>query len=539
MANAQEEARSVDHLQTEARGFYVLWGEHARDADQLLALPFVRGGQVVVQWGEIEPASGQYDFTKLDAQLQAIATHKVWTTVQVNGNVKPAWLFDTVPSVPQKIDIQVRDPRGTLLFWAPSFQKAHLAMIAAVADHLRASPYRDRLLGVRLNFNAVGTEKTGVPAELRAPEHWTAPPGAPHEGIPPYTNAVRDAYEAQVIEAYRKGFADWLTVFVRNNIEDAVAQGFKADFQAGRLGLFHTSSEAEPRSSHTENQYGKFYDFCRTGRTVGYAEPWASAWGEHGGKDDARWCSPAQWIYWTLLLNLDCGVSFIGEYYTNLHYAFTGEHGAEHAGVDGTGPREFRAAYAWGADYVGRHNRPAESPGAWVAFRENHVVKADNGDAAPERRLARFTGDYDWLMQRLPDGSQGVGPVGPAEQRFGAFARLYAPGQSARLQLDPAFRQTLEGTAFLRVTYFDAPGDGPAGSVSLAADSGTERLGDLPAQGSGRWQTADFPLSATALREAPDAWQVQVTAGDRPLTLHMVELRRAAPADAPLPQIHP
>ena len=101
------------------------------------------------------------------------------------------------------------------------------------------------------------------------------------------------------------------------------------------------------------------------------------------------------------------------------------------------------AAYEWGADYVGLHNRPTESPGAWVAFRGNERVKAANPRVAESNRgLKRFTGDYTFLAERVDgDGSVGVGPVGPADQRFGAFARHATPLHATHFSQDrPHFR---------------------------------------------------------------------------------------------------
>ncbi len=319
--------RTVDRLQREARGFYLLWAAGRPGEEDILKLPFIRGSQIVVQWGELETGPGNYDFSKVDAALARTAAANLWTTLQINGNVKPAWLFSEVPSSPVQFDEQVRNQEGTLMFWHPRFRQAHLEMLAAFAAHLRGRPEHGRLLGLRLNFNPIGTEHFNFPERYREPAAWTMPAGVDPETLAAFTPEVQEAYQDEVVNAYERHFADWTTVFVRNNLSDALRERYAAQFRAGRLAFFHTSAEVEPRAAGTERQYGAFYDFCRSGATVGYAEPWASAWGEHGGIFDPRWCSPAQWNYWTLLLNLHCGVSFIGEYYVNLHFAVTGRHG--------------------------------------------------------------------------------------------------------------------------------------------------------------------------------------------------------------------
>lgn len=506
-------------LQTEARGFYLLWGQGRPDAEQILALPFIRGGQIVVQWGEVEPAPGRYDFSAIEAGLERLAQAGKWTTLQVNGNVKPAWLFEQVPHVPERLSEQVRDKAGTLMFWHPRFQDAHLAMLTALARRLQASPHRAKLLGLRLNFNAVGTEHFRVPAELAAPDKWIVPPGVERTALTAFTPAGQEAYIERVVAAYERLFADWATVFVRSHISDELRAKYADQFARGRLAFFDTSAEAEPRSSGLEREYAVFHDFCRPGKTVGYTEPWASAWGEHGGIIDSRWCSPAQWNYWTLLLNLHCGVSFIGEYYVNLRFAISGRHDRD-APVDpnSDGPREFMSAYEWGGRYVGRHNRPHESPGAWVAFRDNTLVKAVN-PRVPEahRQLTRFTGDYTWLAERVgDDGSVGATLVGPAEQRYGAFARKYPPGAAARIRLDGEFVHSLEGDVTVRV-------------VALGAGAATLKIGprvfDLEPSPE-RWRVAEFRTTAGVLRGAPRDAQIEVRAGERELFLHLVEVQR-------------
>lgn len=510
--------REVDRLQTEARGFYLLWSQNKPDEDEILALPFMRGGQVVLQWADVEPAPGRYDFSKVDAGLARFAARRQRATLQINGNLKPAWLFAEVPSVAEKLNVQVRDAQGTLMFWHPRYQEAHLGMLAALARHLQASPHRGALLGLRLNFNAIGTEHLHVPPQLVAAERWQAPAGVDGSSAGAFDQATHQAYVDRVVTAYDQAFADWTTVFVRNNLPEELRARFADRFTRGRLAWFHTSSEAEPRSASTERQYATFQEYCRTGKTVGYAEPWASAWGEHGGGPDPRWCSPAQWNYWTLLLNLHSGVSFIGEYHSNLRFAVSGQHGQDApVSPDSAGPREFMAAYEWGAEYVGRHNRPAESPGAWVAFRENTVAKAANSrvsDAA--RKLTRFTGDYTWLAERLDgDGSTGVGPVGPAEHRFGAFARRYAPGSTARIQIDPEFRRTLKGDVLVRVT-------------AMGQGSAVIRIG--PMQRSFQPRTKEWTVETVriAASELPAAGEptIEVRAENGELILHMLEVRR-------------
>ncbi len=526
LASAGAAERVVDRLQTEARGIHLLWADGKPDETEILKQPFVHGGQVVVQWADIEPQPGKFDFAPLDRKLAFLEGMGKWATVQVNGNLKPGWLFDAVPSVPLKFHQQVQDERGTLMFWHPRFIEAHLAMLRSLAGHLRASPFRSRLLGIRMNFNAVGTEQLHVPDAYRNPGAWKIPSGVSVAGVPVYSESVQQRYVTQTVETYKEEFSKWAVVFVRNLVDGDVLARIAPDLREGRLALFHTSSEVEPRTALTERRYGMFYDFARSGETVAYAEPWASAWGEHGGKNDVRWCSPCQWNYWTLLFNLHCGVSFIGEYYINLHFARTAEHPRRLK--DTVQPRkqaeEFLEAYRWADSYAGRHNRPLETPGAWVAFRQNSEIKAKNSIGPRDGwALSRFAGDYNFLMERLEgDGSVGVGPIGPPEQRYGAFARKLPAGHEIRLKLNPEFRRVLsanDGT--LRVIYLD-----DARRPDAAVCVGEHVVGDLSFAGSGRWELAEIPVGRAMWADAGDAWQIAIRSGSASLTLHLAEMRR-------------
>ncbi len=70
------------------RGLHAIWA-----TSDLLDLPYITGGQVVVQWGDLEPVEGRYDFAPLEAALQGLGDRPA--TLQVllrNGtmqNVKP------------------------------------------------------------------------------------------------------------------------------------------------------------------------------------------------------------------------------------------------------------------------------------------------------------------------------------------------------------------------------------------------------------------------------------------------------------------
>ncbi len=477
-------AASADPPPHPLRGLYAIWAN-----PKLLDLPFVEGGQVMVQWQDLEPAEGQYDFSRLDAKLKSLHARNKPATVQVNGNRKPTYLFAKVPYCRQRISAQVSDQRGALQYWHPAHMRAYINFLAAYGKHLKESPYRASILGVRLNFNGLGTEHLWIKKDQRDLRMWIVPPGvAPG---PYWTPALAEAYKLAVIKAFMKNFRPEIRVFVRNNISRDLDddRGLAEQFKTGKLCLFHTSSEVQPRSKGVERQYLMFLKYCRPGKTLGYAESWTDAGGRHGDKLDRRWCSPCQWNYWRVLVDLNCGVSFIGCYGSDLARA---------------GDPEFRAAFQFAAKYAGCHASPSVAPGAWVALREGDYLK----------------GDYTFLMQRFSgDASVAFKNAGPADQRYGAWARKLPPGKTMRFALNDAFAQSLAGKrATVRIVWLPTKD-----TVWQVACSG--RTFTAPPSASGRWQVTEFVLPQAAFsRDSHGAHLTLVAKTD--VILHMVGIER-------------
>jgi hypothetical protein len=71
-------------------------------------------------------------------------------------------------------------------------------------------------------------------------------------------------------------------VFFRNSTRPEDIKDYDSLIKRDRVDWFHTSTEAEPRSAFEECKCRRFYEDRRSGKAAGYAEPWASAWGDHG-----------------------------------------------------------------------------------------------------------------------------------------------------------------------------------------------------------------------------------------------------------------
>lgn len=503
----------ADAAPVENRGLYALW--YNNDLS-VMEVPFITGGQIVCQWKDVEPEKGQYDFSVIEQQLSGLNRLGRKTTLQINGNQKPDWLFNEVPYTSERLSTQVKDPKGTLMYWHPVHQNAYTEMLKQFAVFIRRCPDRDALIGMRLNFNPIGTEHLQVPDKYTSPDVWTVPDGVdPGE---PFTDKINLEYQDAVVTTYVDYISPLIKVFVRNGVKSEIEQRYREMFESGNLGWFHTSSEAEPRSTGTEFRYMRFYNDCRSGKTVGFAEPWASAWGDHGGKEDHRPFSPPQWNYWRLLIDLHCGISYIGIYKNDLNVAVLGQYTLNNRydeKKDQLGyQQEFQEAFEFAAKYVGYHVAPEESPGAWVAFRETHEIMADNGQGKSQRQLHHFTGDYSFLMERQPDKTFGVHNVGPETQRYGAWARRLPAGEQLTVTANPDFIDSLND-ATANITYLDEAGSaGREFEVTLGSGNQKVRL-----KGTGQWKTAQFAAKGRRLQT------LTITARDD-LYLHMVEICR-------------
>lgn len=469
-------------------GLYGVWIREDTRARIEELLPYLRGGQAVEDWSRVERSAGEYDFAALDSALAAQAARGRFATIQINASNHPAYMYERIPVI-GKFEAGPRraNPLGHLQYWHPDYVAAYQNLLRAFAAHFKSGPHSGAILGVRLNWNALSTEHLDVPAAFRDPASWHTPPGARPHPVP-YTPQIRQEYQQAIFATYLEAFPPEIRIFCRNNLTRSpeLAAQLEPLLATGRIGLFHTSTEAEPRSAGVEQQYRAFLRWCRTGKTLAYAEPWADAEGRHGGgKRDPRRFSPCQWNYWMVLANLHCGVSYVAVYGADLARA---------------GDPEFKAAFDLVDRYAGYHASPSVSPGAWVALREGNYLK----------------GDYNLLMERTAGGTP-VTNAGPADQRYGAWARRLAAGETMTFRLDAAFARSLAGKpAAVRVIYLDEAG----GPLRLAA-SGART--DLPRAGTGRWIERTVPLARAAFRGEAGDVSIHAPAGG---TLHWVEVVR-------------
>jgi hypothetical protein len=491
-----EQFNPVDDRDTYA-GIYGIWyGSN----EAVLSSQYLKGGQIVVQWKHCEPEEGKYDFSLLEKNLAELTQRGLKATVQINGSLKPDYLFKQVPYLTKKAHPrQVQDSLGSLMYWHPVFIRSYLNFISAYADYLKASPYKNTVVGVRQNWNSFGTEMTEFPGiEDLTESDWVIPPGVFYYK---FESAKVNEYKRTIMTQFLNSFTPEITVFIRTNISDELVKEHEDYFNNGLAGWFHTGAGMEQNQSFDQvHRYARFLEYCKPGKTVGFSESNAYLYG-----DRTRYpYSELQWVYWRMLSELHCGISYIGM----RPYAF-----------DRTkeGNKEFENILRFASSYVGFHALPAISPGAWIAFRG----KGDN-----------FNGDYTFLIRSLDNSSlTDVRLVGSKDFPYGAWAQRLSENGKIFLNIDDAFFSE-EGSersvsAVIRIIYFDSS----IGNWTIKYDSvdNPDKVAmQVTNKDTREWKTLEIPVNDGYFsnRCAAKADIVIENTDAAGLILHMVEIRR-------------
>ena len=542
--DAAEETKDTTMPTPLTGGVIAIWLQSpTMDREAILNMPVVKGGQVMVQWADVEPEKGKYDFRTLDLQLADYAKRNLPVTLQLNGNRKPRYLFNEVPYVKENWrDVsafrQVMNREGTLMYWHPAHEQAYVNCLTAFRDHLASSVYKKSIIGLRMNFNPFGTEGINIwprekAAEYADKERWIQPPGLDHSlAYNGFDKQDGLDYVRRIMRRHIELFSGVVPMFIRSTVDSEVLAEFSEYLENGTFGVFETGSCLAPFSTKSEASEAWILKYCKSGKTIGYAESFADAWGVHGIKDDLV-LSPPQAFYWRVLCDLHKGASYVACYGRDLNVALTGTYQVSRS-RDGKSARiqysdnqsgfdyrsQFGEALRWADKYAGYHASPERAPGAWIAFRQSNAVANARARSFEKLRLPDFASDYTYLMERLPDQSVGTSKIGPESIRYGGYARRVPARETIRLKVNGRFLQSLRGPCRLSVTYFD---DASGSSFSVSASGQTW---EVPLRGGKTWQTADFDLIAPNFQPLADGAQIIVQNADADLCMHMLAIER-------------
>jgi hypothetical protein len=196
------------------KGLYVGW--HSGEPE-VRNLSYVSGGeQIMLEWYALNPEEVTFDFRILDSLLQNIYKKEFKTTIQANNNHMQSWIFDKTPYYPGRFSLQKSwHEKVSPMNWHPVYTKAYTDFSQVRATHLKNSAYRSAGLGIRQNFNALGTEFQIITEEYVSLEQWVIPSGV--EPYVKYSDKLIN-YMKTVLNAYVKNYKADFLVFVLNNI---------------------------------------------------------------------------------------------------------------------------------------------------------------------------------------------------------------------------------------------------------------------------------------------------------------------------------
>ena len=111
--------------------------------DEVLDDPNVDGVTVRLNWSDLEPTEGQYDFSYLDTTLASVnaAGKKALLRIMTQG-AKPAWVTTAVKNAGGLFFSFTSKGKATSIpvFWDPTFLAKKTAMIQALGAHLTNTP---------------------------------------------------------------------------------------------------------------------------------------------------------------------------------------------------------------------------------------------------------------------------------------------------------------------------------------------------------------------------------------------------------------
>ena len=528
-----------------APGISISWGSNT-----LANSSYVNGGQIVLNWPEIEPQKGVFCWDDprvgnkgcgsvpyvsntakgLSAQLAYIKSIGKYATVQVNSTNKPSWIYSNGVELcgyqKQLIYSQLPD-YDIPMYWQadgspnPTYFGLMQTMLTSFATAIRGSSNKSVISAVRTSPNLVGTEfavadptkiKVGGPITLTTPNCSAQSAWTPAVGNQAYAHAAKLNYnvlEPDIRPVLRMQAFTTLGPYNLDPNTYLLSQPGKI-----QPWFFVTSASADA-SFESKNAFP--YTWAKSGQAIGYEEQVI---------DSASYQHPVSWHYWTVLMQLDKAISYLATFGKDVTLAQTNT--------------EYRSAYDFANTYAGFNSSQMapSSPGAWIAFAPTtsettraltkgnfsmFMVEDSTSDGSkPVDSLGTLAGGC--FLDTANTSCAGVNPIGDATQRYGRWARrtdIAGGHPNIRLSLDPTFKSSLSGNVKAYFTYLDT------GNGTVKLDWGGGSSATFTKTGSNRWITTpviNIPVSQITKTVNGNDFGLSVTGSDT--TFHMLEVKR-------------
>ncbi len=536
-------------------GIWSIWGQPLSREGR----PWYKGHVVTVDWREIEPRDGAFDWTALDTAIADVANRDLYVMAMVYTGLKsPDWIYDRgVPAV----DTDYRAGSRYPYYLAPEFRHYFKRMIDRLADHLdRGLPAasRSKLIAVQCPVGASGDPH---PYKVAAAERGGGLEGSFGSGATRIEPEPWFAYQQEMFQHYYRAFARASPAIhcLFNTIFDPELHAWALEefpglwVKTNRIGdRYQNAGEARP-DGYQVTLPAVIRSF-RNGRAIRARSEMDMT--THGWFKEA----PMWNMYWTQLWGLHNGQDMHNQMESDLRQ------------------EKYYPAFAFYSAYAG-YKDPRDSHGAWCALRDGldyadtvrfpesqfgAVGGGDNRDrydailaamarfgaAQSPQGFARrtnwkgmddigveiFAGNFELYLHQVDAQatSQGLWRVGPQEQPYGRFARRFdhASGRDAMYFriADGFFGEPLRGgyPIDVRIVYLDA-GRG-RWALRYDATGNPEQVAlEITKTGSNEWKEARVTLRDAAFenRGPRGADVMLVNLDDEDDTFHLVEITRA------------
>lgn len=500
-------------------GVYPIWAWWITPEEFSEKYPYLEGQQIFITWSELKPAENEpYQWNVLDARIEARIgdlEDKV-LYLQLNA-VWPDWIFNHVAQA--SFTERGNHPPQ---FWDPIYINLYRQFINDVAQHVAQSDYKDKILLVRAQYNALN------PEAITPWNHFSytdfEPTSAGHIYKVDFTREIGNEYARQIVKTYLDAFKP-LGIQVVTKPFGATQNDFSLaeEFANMGAGFFSTNSTPNPIARNETLRLSK-----HEARVRSFSEPYNTV----TIRDN-----PLQWLYWQTLSDLHQGVEFISYYGDDLDN------------------ETYAEIFEFAQKYAGWYRQPEQSPGAWIAFRDikNSSASAWGGgylegnyeylisQLEPNNSLSLFayngTGEMDEF--NLNPQSKPITNLGTQSQKEGIWARQ-TNGQPIYLDINDTFAASLGGDIALKISYFD--GDNGKFQLSYNDQTGQLKTHTFAKTGTQLWKEATLTINSYQFSNnlEKNADIQLLNAGDGEDIFHLVEIVRLdsappLPTQPPLP----
>ena len=545
------------HLRADKPDYPGIWGIWGAPLSRE-GRPWYKGHGVTVEWAEIEPADGRFDWRKLDAAVAEATSKELYVMVMVyTGMRTPQWVY--AAGVP-KVSTDFNGGADFPFYLDEGFKRYFKRMIDRLAQHIdRELPpeMRKRIIAVQCPVGASGDPH---PYKVEA-EKGSGQVGAWGSGATKIERAAWIDYQKEMFAHYYAAFArakPMIHCLFNSNYDDALHAWALKSFpgmwvKTARIGdRYQNNGEARETSYQTTlpRLLSSFHggkatrarsEMDLTSRKWFTEAPlwgmyWTQLWGLHNFQDIHNQVSRD-------LQNPDYHPAF--EFYSR--YAGYKDprdsHGAWCAlrdGIDyadtGRFPEATFGELGRGADNRSRYDAIVAAMKPFGAAQSpTGYGRRTNWNGMDDVGFEIHRGNYElYLHQIAPnETSQGLWRVGPKDQFYGRFARRFdhAAGKDAMyFNLDDGFfGAPLQGKyeVEVRVVYFDEGRGKFALKYDAVGDTQKTAL-EITKRGTARWQEARATVRdgnfANRGPRGADLVLVNLDAEDD--TFHLIELTR-------------